>query len=127
MMRNSTNINKYKRLAPIYDLVFSRPLGSARKKAFDLLQFSDGSKVLLIGVGTGEDFRYIPAHCMCAGIDISQPMLDKARKKAGNKSVVLYNMNAEELELVDASFDYVLLNLILSVAENPQKVIRQAI
>ena len=127
MMRNSTNINKYKRLAPIYDLLFSRLLGSARKRAFNLLQFTDGSKVLLMGVGTGEDFKYIPEHCMCVGIDISQPMLDQARKKTENKSVVLHNMNAEELEFPDDSFDYVVLNLILSVAENPQKVINEAI
>ncbi|KNY28958.1 class I SAM-dependent methyltransferase [Pseudobacteroides cellulosolvens] len=127
MMRNSTNIIKYKRLAPIYDVLFSKLLGSARKKAFNLLQFTDGSKVLLMGVGTGEDFKYIPDRCTCVGIDISQPMLDKARKKTENKSVVLYNMNAEELEFPDGSFDYVVLNLILSVAENPQKVINEAI
>lgn len=127
MMKNATNVNKYKRLVPIYDLVFSGLLGSARKKAIDSLEFHNGSKVLLMGVGTGEDFKYIPDHCSCVGIDISQHMLNKARKKTENRNVVLNNMNAEELELSDGSFDYVILNLILSVAENPKKVIHEAI
>ena len=81
MMENSTNIVKYRRLAPIYDLLFSRLFENARRKAINSLTFEDGSKVLIMGVRAGGDFKYIPAYCQCVGIDISDHMLEKARKK----------------------------------------------
>jgi ubiquinone/menaquinone biosynthesis C-methylase UbiE len=126
-MKNSTNIVKYKRLAPVYDLLFGRLLDSARKKVFTSITFKEDSKVLLMGVGTGEDIKYIPDYCCCTGIDISEPMLARARKKSKSRNLLLYNMNAEKVEFPDASFDYIILNLILSVAENPQKVVSEAI
>ncbi|HEY9059251.1 MAG TPA: methyltransferase domain-containing protein [Pseudobacteroides sp.] len=126
MMKNSTNILKYKRLAPVYDLVFGKILASARIKVFKSIEFKKGSKVLLMGVGTGEDIKYIPKDCMCIGIDISESMLERARKKAGHLNVMFLNMNAEKVDFQDSTFDFVILNLILSVAENPDKVLSEA-
>jgi ubiquinone/menaquinone biosynthesis C-methylase UbiE len=126
-MQNSTNITKYKRLAPVYDLFFGGVLKKARAKAIGSLTFNEGCRILIMGVGTGEDFRYIPDHCNCVGIDISEPMLEKAREKAEHRSIELIKMNAENVTLPDGYFDIVILNLILSVAENPNLVVSEAI
>lgn len=126
MMENSTNIEKYRKLAPVYDTFFSGLLRNMRKNAINSLTFKPGSKVLIMGVGTGEDFLYIPAYCERTGIDISDDMLEKAREKAGNENIMLLKMNAENVEFPAGSFDYVILNLILSVAENPQMVLSEA-
>lgn len=127
-MNNLTNITKYKLLAPVYDAVIGNQLfRKARSKAFALLQLQCGQNVLLVGVGTGEDILLLPEYINIVGIDISEAMLEKAREKAKGRPKMLYNMNAEQLEFDDGSFDTIVLNLILSVVENPQKALAEAI
>lgn len=122
-MQDSTNIKKYKRLAPIYDVIFGAKIfKTARKKAINKLSFKNGDSVLLVGVGTGEDFNLIPHTCEITGIDISDDMLSKAGKKVDKDNIALLNMNAEKTIFNDKCFDYIILNLVLSVVENPQKV-----
>lgn len=124
-MKNNTNIQKYKILSPIYDfLMGNRLFRNARKRAFSLLDFKPGNKLLLVGVGTGEDAPLLPHDLEIIGIDISDDMLDKARKKT--EHVIFMNMNAESLKFEDEKFDFVILNLILSVVENPQKALLEA-
>ncbi|SMF78906.1 Methylase involved in ubiquinone/menaquinone biosynthesis [Paenibacillus uliginis N3/975] len=66
----------------------------------------------------------LPNNIEIFGIDISNEMLEKARKKTNN--VVLLNMDAESLKFENEKFDFVILNLILSVVENPQKALLEA-
>lgn len=126
-MKNDTNIVKYKFLAPIYDLIFNPILAKARKKALWSLNFKFNDKILLIGVGTGLDIPLIPKECLITGIDLSDEMLQRAKSKAKSRNVELYKMNAENLEFADLGFDYIVLNLILSVAENPRVVMSEAV
>lgn len=126
-MRNATNAIKYKLYAPVYDKVIgNRLFTEARKKALSKLSFQDNSNVLIAGVGTGQDLPFLPANINITGIDISEEMLKKARSKAGNRNVTFIKMNAEKLELEDEAFDFVILNLVLSVVENPQKALLEA-
>jgi ubiquinone/menaquinone biosynthesis C-methylase UbiE len=127
-MKNDTNIIKYRFLAPIYDLIFNPFLAKARKKALSVLDFKSEDKILLIGVGTGLDIPLIPKDCITTGIDLSEDMLNKAKLKAGNRrNVELVKMNAESLAFPNQRFDFVVLNLILSVVENPKKVLSEAV
>ncbi|AJS58822.1 class I SAM-dependent methyltransferase [Paenibacillus sp. IHBB 10380] len=124
-MKNNTNIKKYKILSPIYDfLMGNRIFRNARMRAFSLIDIKPKNKVLLVGVGTGEDILLLPNNIEIFGIDISNEMLEKARKKTNN--VVLLNMDAESLKFENEKFDFVILNLILSVVENPQKALLEA-
>jgi len=84
-MKNSTNITKYRFLSLIYDLVFRNIFIKARDKAFITLSIRPKSKVLLVGIGTGEDLIFMPEDCFITGIDISQSMLRQAYKKAQNR------------------------------------------
>lgn len=127
-MNNYTNVIKYKLLAPVYDiLVGNRVFIEARRKGFALLRFQPGENVLLVGLGTGQDLPFLPDGINVVGIDISEAMLAKAEKRAKGRNIRLLDMNAEKLEFKDETFDTVVLNLILSVVENPQKAMSEAI
>lgn len=124
-MKNVTNIRKYKLLSPLYDaLMGNRMFRNARMKAFSLLDIKTNDRVLLVGVGTGEDIPLLPSHSEIVGIDLSPEMLNKARKKASR--AVFMNMDAEALTFENEQFDVVILNLILSVVENPEKALSEA-
>lgn len=127
-MKDSTNISKYRRLAPVYDILMASSFFmGARRKAFQLLNLKASDKVLLVGVGTGIDLLLLPDNIFITGVDLSEKMLAKARERIKGRNTELYNMNAEKLDFPDASFDYVVLNLILSVVENPRRVTEEAI
>jgi ubiquinone/menaquinone biosynthesis C-methylase UbiE len=127
-MKNRTNLTKYRIWAPIYDPIMGNKLfKGARKRAFALLGLHHEQKILLVGVGTGEDFCYIPKENEITGIDLSEAMLEKAKIKAKDHKVQLILMNAEELTFPDCSFDVVVLSLILSVVENPRTAMREAV
>ncbi|KOP67382.1 hypothetical protein AMS62_20675 [Bacillus sp. FJAT-18019] len=125
-MKNNTNVRKYKVLSPVYDLLMgNRMFRNARTKAFSLVDIKPNQQVLLVGVGTGEDLPLLPKHIEIVGIDLSDEMLEKARKKSDH--AVLMHMNAESLAFENEKFDFVILNLILSVVENPQKALQEAV
>lgn len=126
-MDNQTNLIKYRFLAPIYDLLMgNRLFTNARKQAFRLLHIKPEATVLVVGIGTGEDLQFFDDSCQVYGIDISDDMLKKAYKKVGTSKVSLLKMNAENLAFNDDSFDVVVMNLILSVVENPNKAASEA-
>lgn len=126
-MRNETTLIKYRYMAPIYDALFNPFLVKARKKALALLEFKSKGDILITGIGTGLDLPYIPKDCFVTGIDLSEEMLNKARRKIKNGNVELFLMNAENLEFENQTFDGVVLNLILSVAGNPKAVMSEAV
>ncbi|MGM2864188.1 class I SAM-dependent methyltransferase [Bacillus cereus group sp. Bce021] len=127
-MKNHTNKLKYKGISIIYDYLMSNKLFiKARERAFSLLPLKSKQDILFVGVGTGEDFRFIPSDVNITGIDLSQDMLNKAKTKIKENQVTLLQMNAEQLQFPDESFDVVSLNLILSVVEHPKQALAEAL
>jgi ubiquinone/menaquinone biosynthesis C-methylase UbiE len=125
-MRNQHNLTIYRIYAPIYDIVM-RPLsGAARRRAIDMAAPRAGERLLLPGVGTGLDLPTIPAGVQATAIDLSAAMLRKAREKAAARGVAFATMDAQALGFPDASFDVVLLNLILSVVPDGATAFREA-
>ena len=125
-MKNRTNLTKYRILAPVYDhLIGRRIFRAARQRALALLGIGPSDRVLLVGVGTGEDLAFLPPATKAVGIDLAEAMLEVARAKF--PTVELRLMNAERLEYPDASFDKVVLNLVLSVVENPKQALTEAL
>src|SRR5215813_2167264 len=67
-------------LAPIYD-VMALPLARARHNVVELADLEPGSKVLDIAAGTGQQsFAFAKRGYEVIGVDISQAMLNVARK-----------------------------------------------
>ncbi len=58
-MKNKSNKTKYALLTPVYDIAFGPLFKKARKKAISLVPIKENQEVLVIGVGTGQDLKYI--------------------------------------------------------------------
>jgi phosphatidylethanolamine/phosphatidyl-N-methylethanolamine N-methyltransferase len=127
-MKNNSNIQKYKRLAPFYDkFMGNRLFRKARQQAFSEIEVKTGHSLLLVGVGTGEDFSFLPKRNAITGIDLSEDMLKIAERKKNGRNITLLQMNAEEMDFQNQKFDIIVLNLILSVVEHPEKVLEKSL
>jgi len=66
----------YRRLAAVYDLAARLPfIARPRARLFDRAGIQPGQRVLLVGVGTGQDLAHLPAGTEVTGIDLSPAML----------------------------------------------------
>jgi ubiquinone/menaquinone biosynthesis C-methylase UbiE len=126
-MRNTTNVVKYTRLAPVYDRLFgNRLILRARRRAYHLLpELSVGARLLLDGVGTGADVPFVPARARPLGVDLVDAMLRQARRC--HPTLPLAMMDAERLGFVDETFDAVALGLVLSVVEHGREAFAEAV
>lgn len=119
------NLDIYRFYAPIYDWLFGPILASWRRKSIQMLAIQPGERLLLSGVGTGLDLPFFPADVEVTGVDTSPEMLQQAAKKNSQAEVKLFLMDAQRLALPNQSFDAALLNLILSVASDGGKALRE--
>ena len=113
----------YDRWAPIYDLVFGGVFSKGRQAAIQATN-KIGGRVLEVGVGTGISLPLYGPNVRIFGTDISEAMLEKAKKRVaeqGLKNVEgLAVMDAEKLEFPDNSFDVVMAQYVLSAVPNPE-------
>jgi ubiquinone/menaquinone biosynthesis C-methylase UbiE len=128
-MTNRWNRFIYRLWAPIYDSTVNRVFMPGRKRAMELLDLKPGGRVLIVGVGTGADLPLLPAGVDVTGIDLSPDMLAQARLKPVTNllSVKLIEGDAQTLWVDEASFDAVILNLILSVIPDGNACLRSAL
>ena len=128
--RNRWNQFIYALWAPVYDWFVDRSFfATAREHALGMLNLQAGEEVLLVGVGTGPDFKFLPEGIRATGIDLSEAMLEKAREKLPlkGKEVVVQRANAENLPFPDESFDAAILILILSVVGDGKTAMRETL
>jgi phosphatidylethanolamine/phosphatidyl-N-methylethanolamine N-methyltransferase len=118
----------YDSLARVYDAFFDWALAPGRRRAIARLQPATGERVLEVGVGTGLSLPLYPAGCRVTGIDISEPMLERARERAGasgRADVSLRIMDAHALQFDDRSFDAVIVPYVVSVVPDPPRVMAE--
>ncbi len=127
-MTNRWNQSIYRLWAPIYDSTVNRIFMPGRKRAMELLDLQRGERVLIVGVGTGADLPLLPNGVDVTGIDLSPEMLAQARlKRTSNLLIVkLIQGDAQTLLVDEASFDAVILNLILSVIPDGNACLQSA-
>src|SRR5512138_506292 len=113
----------YDRWAPVYDLVFGGVFSKGRRAAIAATN-RIGGRVLEVGVGTGISLPQYGSHLRIFGTDISEAMLEKAKKRVaefGLKNVEgLAVMDAEKLEFSDNSFDVVMAQYVVTAVPNPE-------
>jgi phosphatidylethanolamine/phosphatidyl-N-methylethanolamine N-methyltransferase len=108
--------------APVYDALVR--LGRQRRRSIDLLRLLPGERVLLVGAGTGADLPFLPADLDVLATELTPAMLARAAgKRPGTRLEV---MDGQCLALPDASFDAVVLHLILAIVPDPVACLREA-
>ena len=117
---------RYTLIAPLYD-VFAG-FGRQRRRSLELLDAKAGERVLIVGCGTGADLAYLALGADVTAVDLTPAMVERTRRRAAalGRAVDARVMNAQALELADASFDAVVLHLILAVVPDPAAAIAEA-
>src|SRR5581483_551817 len=128
-----TELNKdavakaYGRWAPVYDLVFGSVFEPGRAAAIEAAQqfcAPLGGRILEVGVGTGISLpNYARSNKIC-GIDISEPMLRKARHRVAEHKLdnveTLAVMDAEHMAFPDGYFDVVVAQFVITAVPHPE-------
>lgn len=111
--------NAYKRYSKYYDVLFGIVFHPGRQKAIESLNCQPGDRILEVGVGTGLSLSMYPPDVKVVGIDLSEDMLEKARGKVREQNLTnvekLVQMDAQNMDFSDNSFDKVVAMYVASV------------
>ena len=118
----------YARWAPVYDVLCGPVFVNGRRAAARAAR-AVGGRILEIGVGTGLSFDDYDHTTEITGIDLSEPMIARARErvKKGRHPYVkdLRVMDAHDLNFPDASFDCVVGQFVITLVEDPERVLSE--
>ena len=118
----------YENIAWFYDFTFGPALHPGRMQAIQRMGIKRGDRVLEVGVGTGINADLYPRDCAVTGIDLSAPMLEKARERVARKgirNVRLVEMDAADIKFADSTFDIVYAPYLISVVPDPIAVVKE--
>jgi phosphatidylethanolamine/phosphatidyl-N-methylethanolamine N-methyltransferase len=118
----------YENIAWFYDFTFGPALHPGRMQAIQRMGIQRGDRVLEVGVGTGINADLYPRDCAVTGIDLSAPMLEKARERVARKgirNVRLVEMDAADIKFADSTFDIVYAPYLISVVPDPIAVVKE--
>ena len=113
---------RYDRIAPLYDfmeaLIERWRFSNWRERAWSLVT---GPQVLEVGVGTGKNVSYYPPNVHITGVDLSDKMLDRARRRVERQGspVMLFQMDAQALKFPDGVFDSAIATFVFCSVPDP--------
>ena len=118
----------YQKWAPIYDALCG-PIFLTGRRAAAAAARQAGGQILEIGVGTGLSFDDYDHTTEITGIDISEPMIMRARERLASGKYpfvkALHVMDAEALSFNDQSFDCVVAQFVITLVANPEQVLSE--
>ena len=113
----------YARWAPIYDLVFGAVFERGRKASIAAAE-RVGGRILEVGVGTGLSLPDYAWSNRLIGVDLSAPMLRKAKTRVLQHKLTnvegLAVMDAQHLGFADAVFDVVVAQYVITAVPDPE-------
>jgi phosphatidylethanolamine/phosphatidyl-N-methylethanolamine N-methyltransferase len=119
----ATIAKAYARWAPVYDLVFGAVFERGRNAAI-LAAERIGGRILEVGVGTGLSLPDYGRANRVIGVDISEPMLRKAKARVALERLPhvqgLAVMDAERLAFPDGAFDVVVAQYVITAVPHPE-------
>lgn len=117
---------RYDRGARRYDLlVWPMEMMAMSRFRGRLFGFVGGQHVLEIGVGTGKNLPlYRPEHDVDA-IDFSPRMLERARRKRVPPNIRLHEMDVQDLQYPDATFDTVVSTCVFCSVPDPLRGLKE--
>jgi len=109
--------------APFYDVVFGAVFAPGREAAVRAAE-RVGGRILEVGVGTGISLEKYARRNRIVGIDLSEPMLRRAKSRVRKHRLdnveTLAVMDAERLGFADAFFDVVVAQFVITAVPNPE-------
>ncbi len=118
----------YARWAPVYDALCGPVMLTGRRAAARAAR-EFGGKILEVGVGTGLSFDDYDTTTQITGIDISAPMLEKARARMASGRYPFVTavclMDAHRMAFHDAMFDCVVAQFVITLVANPEQVLSE--
>lgn len=122
----STVEEAYARWAPVYDVVFGAVFEAGRKAAIKAAE-RIGGRILEFGVGTGIALPNYRRTNRLVGVDISEPMLQKARERVEKEKLDhvegLCLMDGAHMGFADNSFDVVIAQFVITVVPQPEETL----
>ena len=113
----------YARWAPVYDVVYDKLTEPAARDAVEAA-VACGPRILEAGVGTGLSLGYYPAGSFVCGVDLSEDMLKRARRKVLRRGMThvrgLQVMDVCRLGYADDSFDAVVAQFLITLVPDPE-------
>src|ERR1700757_4107663 len=113
----------YARWAPIYDFVFGAVFDRGRKAAVAAAE-RVGGRILEVGVGTGLSLPDYSSANRLVGVDLSAPMLRKAKARVAERQLGNVNglavMDARHLAFAEAAFDVVVAQYVITAVPDPE-------
>ncbi len=120
----------YGRWAPVYDKVFGPVFRQGRQAAVQAAE-RIGGRILEVGVGTGLSLPNYGKDNRIVGIDISEPMLARAKERVRRDKLShvewIGHGDAEQLDFADASFDVVVAQYVVTAIPNPERALNEFI
>jgi len=118
----------YARWAPVYDLVFGAVFDRGRKASINAAE-RIGGRILDVGVGTGLSLPDYSWNNRLVGIDLSEPMLRKARLRVAEHRLTnvegLAVMDAQKLGFHDGVFDVVVAQYVITAVPDPEATLNE--
>ena len=112
----------YARWAPVYDLVFGAVFARGRQASIAAAEHI-GGRILEVGVGTGLSLPGYSWSNRVIGVDLSAPMLRKAKARVLQHKLTnvdgLAVMDAQHLGFADAVFDVVVAQYVITAVPDP--------
>jgi phosphatidylethanolamine/phosphatidyl-N-methylethanolamine N-methyltransferase len=113
----------YARWAPVYDFVFGAIFERGRQAAIAAAE-RIGGRILEVGVGTGLSLPGYSAANRLVGVDLSAPMLRKAKVRVADHRLGnidgLAVMDAQHLGFAEAAFDVVVAQYVITAVPDPE-------
>ncbi len=120
----------YSKYASMYDHTFGKVFQQSRESAVRGLPIQPGHRILEVGIGTGEALPLYPSHCEVLGIDLSDGMLEHARRRVAEYQldhVTLQRMDAGNMDLPDDHFDIVMAAYVVTAVPDYRVVVDEMI
>src|SRR5271170_8010523 len=113
----------YARWAPVYDFVFGAVFERGRKASIAAAE-RIGGRILEVGVGTGLSLPDYAWTNQLTGVDLSVPMLRKAKARVAEHRLInvdgLAVMDAQRLGFADAAFDVVVAQYVITAVPDAE-------